>query len=70
MVFFSKEKTILCGVPQESVLGPLLFIKVHSDPRFFRLELINLDDTYKPDVLSFMHKFYENLPTSFQDMFS
>ena len=32
--------------------------KAHSDPIFFRLELLNLDDTY------------ENLPTSFHDMFN
>ena len=45
--------------------------KAHSDPIFFRLELLNLDDTYKLGVLSFMHKyFYENLPTSFHDMFN
>ena len=45
--------------------------KAHSDPIFFRLELLNLDDTYKLGVLSFMHKcFYENLPTSFNDMFN
>ncbi len=45
--------------------------KAHSDPIFFRLELLNLDDTYKLGVLSFMHKyFYENLPASFQDMFN
>ena len=38
---------------------------------FFRLELLNLDDTYKLGVLSFMHKyFYKNLPTSFHDMFN
>ena len=42
--------------------------KAHSD---FRLELLNLDDTYKLGVLSFMHKyFYENLPASFHDMFN
>ena len=45
--------------------------KAHSDPIFLRLELLNLDDTYKLGVLSFMHKyFYENLPASFQDMFN
>jgi len=36
-----------------------------------RLELLNLDDTYKLGVVSFMHKyFYKNLPTSFHDMFN
>ena len=45
--------------------------KAHSDLIFFRLELLNLDDTYKLGVLSFMHKyFYENLPASFHDMFN
>ena len=45
--------------------------KAHSDPIFFRLELLNLADTYKLGVLSFMHKyFYENLPASFHDMFN
>ena len=39
--------------------------KAHSDPIFFRLELLNFVDTYKLGVLSFMHKyFYENLPAS------
>jgi len=33
--------------------------------------ILNLDDTYKLGVLSFMHKyFYENLPASFHDMFN
>ena len=31
-------------------------IKAHSDPIFFRLELLNLDD--KLSVLSFMHKYF------------
>ena len=45
--------------------------KAHSDPIFFRLELLNLDDTHKLGVLSLMHKyFYENLSTSFHDMFN
>ena len=45
--------------------------KAHTDPIFFRLELLNFDDTYKLGVLSFMHKyFYGNLPTSFHDMFN
>ena len=36
--------------------------RAHSDPIFFRLELLNFDDTYKLGVLSFMHKyFYETL---------
>ena len=40
--------------------------KAHSDPVFFRLELLNLDDTHKLGVHSFMHKYFnENLPTSF-----
>jgi len=44
--------------------------KAHSDQIFFRLELLNFDDTYKLGVLSIMHKyFYENLPASFHDMF-
>jgi len=44
--------------------------KAHSDPIFFRLALLNLDDAYKIGVLSFMHKyFYENLSTSFHDIF-
>ena len=30
--------------------------KAHSEPIFFRLELLYLDDTYKLGVLSFMHK--------------
>ena len=46
-------------------------LKEHSDPIFFRLELLNLDDTHKLGVLSFMHKyFYKNLPASFHDMFN
>ena len=45
--------------------------KTHSDPIFFRLELLNLDNTNKLGVLSLMHKyFYENLSTSFHDMFN
>ena len=45
--------------------------KAHSDPIFFRPELLNLDDTYKIGVLSFVYKyFYENLPTSFHDRFN
>ena len=32
--------------------------KAHSDPIFFRLELLNLDNTYKLGVLSFMHKYF------------
>ena len=45
--------------------------KAHSDPIFFRLELLNFDDTYKLGVLSFPHKhFYDNLPASFHDMFN
>ena len=39
--------------------------KTHSDPIFFRLELLNIDDTYKSGV----HIFYENLPTSLHDLF-
>ena len=43
---------------------------LYPDPIFFRLELLNFDDTYKLGVLSFMHKyFYEKLPASFHDMF-
>ena len=46
--------------------NPVLFVKI-----FFRLQLLNLDDTYKLGVLSFMHKyFYENLPASYHDMFN
>ena len=44
--------------------------KAHSDPTFFRLELLNLDDAYKLGVLSFMHYFHENLSASFHDMFN
>ena len=45
--------------------------KAHSDPIFFRLELLNLDDTYKLGVLSFMHEYVNKiLPTSFHDMFN
>ena len=32
--------------------------KSYSDPTFFRLELLNLDNTYKLGVLSFMHKYF------------
>ena len=45
--------------------------KAHSDPIFFKSELLNLYDTYKLGFLSFMHKyFYENLPASFHNMFN
>ena len=32
-------------------------LKAHSDSIIFRLELLNLDDTYKLGVLSFMKTF-------------
>ena len=35
MAFFSKEKTIACRVPQESVLGTLLFLIAVSNVFFF-----------------------------------
>jgi len=39
-----------------------------SDPIFFRLDLLNLDDTYKLGILSFMHKYF--YPTAFHDIFN
>ena len=29
--------------------------KAHSNPLFSKLKVLNLDDTYKPCVLTFMH---------------
>ena len=31
--------------------------KAHSNPLFSKLKLLNLDDTYKLSVLTFMHKY-------------
>ena len=60
------RKPNLCKKGQRAVNNSLF--KAHSDPFFPRLDL---HDTYKLGVLSFMHKyFYENLPTSFHDMFN
>ena len=44
--------------------------KAHSNPLFSKLKLLNLDDTYKLSVLTFMHGYFNNnLPSSFQNMF-
>ena len=44
--------------------------KAHSNPLFSKLKVLNLDDTYKRCVLTFMHGYFnDNLPSSFQNMF-
>jgi len=40
--------------------------KAHSNQLFSKLKVLNLDDTYKLRVLTFMHGY---LPFSFQNMF-
>ena len=44
--------------------------KAHSNPLFSKPKLLNLDDTYKLSVPTFMHGYFnDNLPSSFQNMF-
>ena len=44
--------------------------KAHSNPLFSELKVLNLHDTYKLCVLTFMHGYFnDNLPSSFQNMF-
>ena len=44
--------------------------KAHSNPLFSKLKVLNLDNTYKLSVLTFMHGYFnDNLPSSFQNMF-
>jgi len=44
--------------------------KAHSNPLFYNLKVLNLDDIYKFSVLTFMHGYLnDNLPSSFQNMF-
>ena len=44
--------------------------KAHSNPLFSKLKVLNLDNTYKLSVLTFMHGyFHDNLPSSFHNMF-
>jgi len=43
--------------------------KTHSNPLFSKLKVLNLDDTYKLCVLTFMHGYFnDNLPSSFRNM--
>ena len=45
--------------------------RAHCTPIFGNLELLKLEDLYKFNVLSFMHKyFYSKLPSSFVSMFN
>ena len=45
-------------------------LKEHSNPLFSRLKVLNLDDTFKLSVLTFMHGYLnDSLPSSFQNMF-
>ena len=44
--------------------------KAHSNPLFSKLKVLNLIDTYKLCVLTFMYGYFnDNLPSSFQNMF-
>ena len=44
--------------------------KAHSNPLFSKLKVLNIDDTYKLCVLTFMHGYFnDNLPSSFLNMF-
>ena len=43
--------------------------KAHSNPLFSKLKVLNLDDTYKLCVLTFMHGYFnDNLLSSFENM--
>ena len=45
--------------------------KTQSNPLFSKLKVLNLDDSYKLCVLTFMHGYFnDNLPSSFQNMFN
>jgi len=45
-------------------------LKAHSNPLFSKLKVLNLDDTYKLSVLTFMHGYFnDNLLSSFQNIF-
>ena len=44
--------------------------KAHSNPLFSKLKVLNLDDTYKLCVLTFMHGYFkDNFPSSFQNIY-
>ena len=44
--------------------------KTHLNPLFSKLKVLNLDDTYKISVLTFMHEYFnDNLSSSFQNIF-